>query len=192
MAPLGPPEPADSIGMKTLLQKTIVLLAAFIFPLSTSLAESVIDNPSKRVINLPVDRTPDGQWKLTPPSLIRRSPPRIVASCKLEGYQAQVIKENGQKKSVIKQLLNGEESTRVIPFVVTQKLTKDMLGQYAAAVVVAQELGLTEVDYVKIMLVDPRQDIKSSKALVFFYDSDDDIIERTLISGDQWERCLEE
>jgi hypothetical protein len=155
-----------------------------------SKAESVIDNPSRRVINLPIgieNGEPVLRWPSRP-----STKPRLVAACRLPDLNVEVRKQFGQKRAVIQQTKDGVTSERVIPYVMVQKLTKDMLGQYAAAVVVAQQLGITEVDYVKIFLVDPQIDLKESKALVFFYDTDDDIIERTLVSGNMWERCEEE
>ncbi len=177
--------------MKNILIK-ISIASTLILTSSFGLGQSVIENPSERVINLPIRVDENGQWKLKLPTGPSKRPPRVIASCQLENLSIQVIKENKQRKSEIREIKNGQESTRVIPFVVVQKVTKDMLGQYAAAVVIAQELGITEVDYIKIMLVDPQLKLEDTKALAFFYDSDDDVIERTLITGNQWVRCLEE
>lgn len=182
--------------MKTLSVKNFVIklfsAGTLLLAPSMSFSESVIDNPSRRVINLPIGVDDKGKPTLKFPSGPPKNPPRLIAACNIEDLKIQVVKENGQRRAQIHQIKEGQESVKVVPFVVTQKLTKDMLAQYSAAIVIAQALGLTEVDYIKIMLVDPQLQFQDAKVLVFFYDTDDDVIERTLVTGNQWMRCLEE
>lgn len=181
--------------MKTLFQNTLFFILAFLTT-QLCLAESVIDNPSKRVINLPVD-VKDGNVKVTLPSGPSVKPPRLIAACKVNDLQIRVTKEPGilqqsQVRATIKQSKDGVITEKVVPYVLSKKLTKDMLGQYAAAVEIAQALGITEVEYIKVWLADPQLQIQDSKTLVFFYDSDDDVLDRTLIYGNQWLRCNED
>ena len=176
--------------MKNLVVASL-LFSVLVSPHLSIANESVIERPSQGVINLPL---PDENGKI-PISLPGKGPnkgPRIIASCRLDNYSAQVIKENGQLRAVIRQTKNGVTSEKVIPYVLNKKLTKDMLGQYAAAVEVAQQLGITQVDYIKVYLVEPNIQFKKNRAMVFFYDVDDDIIDRTLIGTNQWVRCADE
>lgn len=170
----------------------LILVMTLLLTPVLGLGQSVISEPNDRIINPPVTVDKDGHLRLTNPMAPKVRPPRIISSCALENLNIKVIKQNGKRRGLIQQITNDKETIREIPNVVTIKLTKDMLGQYAAAVTIAQELGLTEVDYVKIYLVDPQPDFKNSKALLSFFDNDDDLIEKTIVIGDQWLKCQDE
>ncbi len=168
---------------------TKIYLSAFLLLTSYSLssrAESVIENPSKRIIRSPINLNPDGRLEIKPPG---EPAPRLIAQCVLPDYNVRVLKSNGQRQAVIRQTRNGEIVERKIPFVLMQKLSKEMLGQYAAAVVIAQTLGFTDLDYVKIFVVDPQWPAQNSRALIFFYDEDDEVIDQTLVEQNSWVRC---
>jgi hypothetical protein len=102
-----------------------------------------------------------------------------------------VLKDGKQRRSTIREVVDGQERVRSFPYVYTRKFNKEMLGQYAVALDVAQELGITELDSIRIYVADPRVNLRKSKVLVFFYDSDDEVIERTLIGEKQWVRCAD-
>lgn len=169
----------------------ILTLIILLTPL-IGLSQSVIGEPNDRLLNPPITADKDGQIHLKNPMAPKVRPPKIISSCLLENLAIRVIKQNGKRRGQIQQNSNGQITVREVPNVITLKLTKDMLGQYAAAVTIAQELGLTELDYVKIYLVDPQPDFKNSKALVSFFDNDDDLIEKTIVIGDQWLKCQDE
>jgi hypothetical protein len=157
-------------------------------------ADSVIDHPSSRVLNTPIKLETDENGKIIiKPNNPKPRPPKVVALCEIDSIlQIEVIKNIKRLSSRIRQVRDGQVTEKTFPYVFTQKLTKDMLGQYAAAVVIAQELGITELDYIKLFLVDPQRNTEDNKVLIFFYDRDDDIIDRTLLIGNQWIRCTNE
>lgn len=159
---------------------------------SSSEAQSVIERPNERVFNPPLKRDAQGRWGLKNPLKKTPRPPRIIAECEQEEIQYLIIKENGEKHALIVETLNGE-TTRVTKLenVANYKLSKEMLGQYAAALVLAQRLGLTEVDYVKIFTLKKPLSFEGAKELIFFYDSDDELIEKTFFDGKKWLRCLD-
>lgn len=168
--------------------KTIIFLVLSFLNVNTQ-AEPVMDHPSKGVINLPINWE-DGHLKISMPKGPPSKKVRAVAKCKIPNFNVEVIKSGKKLRANIRENKDGFESQRVFKYVYGKTLRKEMLGQYQVAVDVAQQLGITQVDYIKIWLVDFEQ--KDAKVLIFFYDSDDDLIDRTILIGKEWERCAED
>lgn len=171
--------------MKTQLKSSIIILIT-LFNYLPSFADSVTENPSKGVINLPIYKE-NGKVKISLPKGPPSKKPRTVARCHISNLDVEVIKTNRQFKAEMYENKEGVVSHRTSPYVYSKTLRKEMLGQYQAAVEVAQQLGITEVDYIKIWVVELDQN--ESKVLIFFYDPDDEIIDRTILVGRNWERC---
>lgn len=177
--------------MKNLFYKSLLVSCLSLIAFNGH-AEVRLERPNRGELNLPFDIDSAGKIKLILPSITNPLPdsaPRKLAECKIDDYSVRVVKEHGLKKAYIEKMKDGQPSKKVIPYVFVQKLNKEMLGQYAAAVDVAQQLGITQIDYIKIFLVEPNIQIQKSKALVFFYDADDEIIDRTIIGERFWIRC---
>lgn len=147
--------------------------------------------PNDQEINLPVKIGEGGKIDFQFGPAPSRRPRHLIASCKIGTYEAKVFKDSDRRTAEILQTKDGQVSKKSVPYVFTQKITKDMLGQYSAAIEIAQQLGITQVDYAKIYLVDPQLEVTKSKALIFFYDTDDEVIDRTILSQEKWTRCQE-
>ena len=151
-------------------------------------ADSVVEHPNKGVTNLPISWE-NGFFKFKLPRGAPSKIPRTVARCSLTNLDLEMVKTNKKLISKITETRNGIEVQREFKYVVSQTLRKEMLVQYQVAVEIAQQLGITEVDYIRIWIVDIQP--KENKILIFFYDSDDEIIDRTILVGREWERCAE-
>lgn len=166
----------------------IFLLINFSFYAFVSQADSVITHPSSGVINLPIVWE-GGHLKISLPKGPPSKRPRIVARCGLADFQIDVLKINKKLSAIIKESKDGVEIDRELKYVYTETVRKELLGQYQVAIIIAQQLGLTEVDYIKIWFLADKE--AETKFLIFFYDSDDEIIDRTILVGKRWERCLD-
>lgn len=170
----------------------LLILPLMFFSSSWSWADdSVLKDPSPRVINPPLRLRKDRSLEIHPPWKKAPRPPQRIAECLTDHYWIQVEKDHTGRRARIEDLSEEPASPRTVSSVKVQKLTKDMLGQYSAAVVIAQQLGLTEVESIKFIYVDPQPSPSESKVLVYFLDDDDEPIDRTLIFSNRWVRCKE-
>jgi hypothetical protein len=152
----------------------------------------VLERPSKGVINLPISFDENGHIDFDFFKKLPQKGPSLIADCKIENYRAKVFKQDRIKSALITQVKNGQSKEKKVPFVYSKTLTKDMLGQYSAAVDIAQALGITQVEYIKLYLVDPNIQLEKNRTFVFFYDEDNEIIDKTILVGKQWFRCEQE
>ncbi|MGZ3770443.1 MAG: hypothetical protein ACXVCP_17270 [Bdellovibrio sp.] len=155
----------------------------------SSVAQIITFDPNQKELNLPFKYN-NGRFYLHLDALNPKKPVTTVqeiAKCEIKNVQVMVYKGLAQKYGKIITTINGMPITTYYPFVLTKTVTKEALGQYSTAVDVMQFLGITQVDSLKIYAVDPNP--ANIATLIFFYDADGDLIDRTIFLKNQWQRC---
>lgn len=137
--------------------------------------------------------------KPTLPSMPKTAPlkPKTLSACEGLVYEHEevsteydlfVLKLQGQRYGrIAEKSPSGQQSERIIPYVYTRTFTKDMLGQYSVAVDFAHALGITQVDSLRVYVLDP--DPRLPKAIFHIYDEDGELLDRIGQLGDHWLRC---
>jgi hypothetical protein len=165
--------------------------------MGTAFGQVIAFDPNEKELNLPFKYN-NGKFYLHLDALNFNKPTgpvREIAKCEVDistkigskNVQVFVYKSSNKKFGKVITSYNGISTTSNYPYVVTETVTKDSLGQYATALEVAQLLGLTQVDSAKIIVVDP--DLTQIKNLIFFYDEDGELIDQTIFINNQWMRC---
>jgi hypothetical protein len=161
-----------------------------------SLAQSIIFDPNEKELNLPFKYNNgkfDVQFSFS--NLNNFEHIRLIAQCEVslnvKGEQKDtaisVFKNLNNKYAKVITTINGVKKIEKYPFVASETISKASLGPYGTVLEALQVLGITQVDSLKIFVIDP--DVRKIKNLIFVYDQDGEIIDRTVFIDNHWVRC---
>jgi hypothetical protein len=175
--------------------KTILALSVLIGT-TPVWAQSIIFDPNEKELNLPFKYN-NGKFEVnfSFSNLDNFEHIRLIAQCEVslnvKGEQKDtaisVFKSSNSKFAKVLTTINGVKKLEKYPFVVSETISKTSLGSYGTVLEAHQLLGITQVDSLKIFIIDP--DVRKIKNLIFVYDQDGEIIDRTVFVDNHWVRC---
>ncbi len=151
-----------------------------------------IFEPTEEEFNLPF-AFKDGKINIKPPKFNFGNIEKIINTCDADflakeekfNVKAKIFKRGKQKYAKVK--FKQDEMEKLFPFVFTKTITKEILGQYSMAIDVAHVLGITQVDFLKIYVLDIN--LEDPLYFINFYDEDGELLDRTIFFKNQWNRC---
>ncbi len=175
--------------------KTMLALSIWIAS-APSLAQSIIFDPNEKELNLPFKYN-NGKFEVnfSFSNLNNFEHIRLIAQCEVslnvrgepKDTAISVFKNSNNKYAKVLTTTNGVKKLEKYHFVVSETISKTSLGSYGTVLEALQFLGITQVDSLKIFIVDP--DVRKIKNLIFVYDQDGEIIDRTVFIENHWVRC---